>query len=291
MAGLTILHQFSRLPCCNLTTKRKCFDKCLYQIYARKLHPSPLPSLTFHHFSSLVYQNPKTERKTFPLLAVSRSFSGGDNALSFDNSPRDNNSPATPENEEFSINSLSLIGTITEEPGITWEDDGGCWTKTTLQVFSKTGGGDIFALLAEEPEAGDTSFPEFVVNSISVGDEVLVEGSFQLRQLPFSPFGGPVEPVVVIENIFKVDRSLPLVSTNHSSPEKNVPHESWSLEKKWKHFFENPKDYWDNRNSKFSDRSPDFKYKKEGGVALWVTSRGRPSWVQTRLKELEEKQT
>lgn len=58
------------------------------------------------------------------------------------------------------------------------------------------------------------------------------------------------------------------------------------LESLWKTFLANPSEWWDNRDTKKSPRSPDFKHKTTG-EALWIN--GCPDWVRLRLEVLASK--
>jgi hypothetical protein len=50
----------------------------------------------------------------------------------------------------------------------------------------------------------------------------------------------------------------------------------------------NPNAFWDNRFNKLNERAPDFKAKdKERDVALWLTSRAKPAWVDEFLTKLD----
>ncbi|XP_028770148.1 protein OSB2, chloroplastic-like [Neltuma alba] len=55
----------------------------------------------------------------------------------------------------------------------------------------------------------------------------------------------------------------------------------------WRDVVENPDKWWDNRSTKKTERSPDFKH-KETGEALWLNS--SPSWVLPKLPPLKEKE-
>lgn len=56
----------------------------------------------------------------------------------------------------------------------------------------------------------------------------------------------------------------------------------------WNDLLQNPAKWWDNRVDKKYARAPDFKH-KDTGVGLWL--RDSPSWVSSRLKELEVEST
>lgn len=65
--------------------------------------------------------------------------------------------------------------------------------------------------------------------------------------------------------------------------------EQQSQEELWMHLFQHPGQWTDFRSEKEQGRRspkfPDFK-KKEGGEALWITSRGTPAWVRAELPNL-----
>ena len=49
-----------------------------------------------------------------------------------------------------------------------------------------------------------------------------------------------------------------------------------------------PNNFWDNRFNKRNERAPDFKTKdKEQDVALWLTSRNKPDWVDAFIKDMD----
>lgn len=61
------------------------------------------------------------------------------------------------------------------------------------------------------------------------------------------------------------------------------------LEQKWKDFFANPSNWWDNRTSKKGSKYPDFRHKTSGEV-LWIDSFNSPAWVKPQLAVLDSNQ-
>ena len=66
------------------------------------------------------------------------------------------------------------------------------------------------------------------------------------------------------------------------------------VEALWKHLFDNPDDWWDNRADKRNAKAPDFKAKRNGPTvnggepaALWISSRSTPDWVANHFSGSE----
>lgn len=59
-------------------------------------------------------------------------------------------------------------------------------------------------------------------------------------------------------------------ASSAGDPDPNGSKESW-----WEHMAANPKRWYDNRASKKSAKGPDFKFKGNGDVALWLTFNGK----------------
>ncbi|KXZ49742.1 hypothetical protein GPECTOR_19g193 [Gonium pectorale] len=60
--------------------------------------------------------------------------------------------------------------------------------------------------------------------------------------------------------------------------------EEWA---KWESLRNNPNDWFDNRNTKANERQPDFRRKDDRMVALWLTSRNLPPYINDLLAELD----
>ncbi|KAH7415738.1 hypothetical protein KP509_14G058600 [Ceratopteris richardii] len=55
-----------------------------------------------------------------------------------------------------------------------------------------------------------------------------------------------------------------------------------NLEDAWTELFENPSNFWDNRNKKKNVNSPDFRHKSRP-ISLWINDVNIPAWVPERL--------
>lgn len=100
-----------------------------------------------------------------------------------------------------------------------------------------------------------------------------------------------VDRNTTVDSDYRDDPSLePVYKARASSPGSRTHSEAKKRHRQellWLEFFEDPAQWWDNRRDKKNPQDPDFRHKSKNG-ALTIRSRFAPSWVESKLAELDD---
>lgn len=182
-------------------------------------------------------------------------------------------------------NSVKLIGRIHRSVDIKYLDSGKIVATTSIRVnrptsSSQTTDNTVFSVQFWDELA------EIAAAHLKKEDRVFIAGSIW------------VESYSDNDNLQKstckvVARDLKFVGADYRNEQgANAGFEEQSVQnlsfaERWKDYFDNPHNYWDNRIAKKNPKSPDFK-DKSTGAALWIENRNTPSWVKERLEQAGE---
>lgn len=181
-------------------------------------------------------------------------------------------------------NSVMLIGRIHRSVDIRYLDSGKIVATTSIRVnrptSSKITDSTVFVVQFWDELA------EIAAAHLKKEDRVFIAGSIWVESHPDN------------DNLQKttckvVARDLKFVGADYRNEQgANAVFEEQSVQKlsldeRWKDYFDNPHNYWDNRIVKRTPKTPDFKHKITGS-AMWIEDRNTPFWVKERLEQVGE---
>ncbi|KDP27688.1 hypothetical protein JCGZ_19727 [Jatropha curcas] len=199
-------------------------------------------------------------------------------------------------------NSISLIGYVTEPVEFLTSPDGNHWATTVFSQQSSPSRTPLWIPIIFE---GDLA--HVAASHIKKNDHIYIAGQLSTTP-PIDVIQGQTPLLIMVRDINFVQVSSEITKSHGCwqqegfSPKQNAEQQKEKTLKdydsvkkygdfgfdSWKDLLDNPKQWWDYRNSKLSGltnpKHPDFK-RKDGSMSLWLNR--APAWILSELEKME----
>ncbi|KAI5084440.1 hypothetical protein GOP47_0000609 [Adiantum capillus-veneris] len=172
--------------------------------------------------------------------------------------------------ENMPTNKATFIGMVIRDIRIRYLDSGKIVANSSIQVTRPVKEDSWFYL----EFWGDLA--EIAAAHLKVNDTIFVSGSVWSEKATGKDGLEKTFAKVVVQDLKFVK--------NSDTHNRTVQVQEMDWKELWEHLFDNPTDWFDCRDTKTNDRSPDFRH-KFSAKALWLDNKNTPAWVTERLKK------